>query len=270
MNNHHHNVVLQFLFAVPLLLALFFYLLGVVKTSRRFLKRWPLYRTGFWILGILSAAAALIGPLANLSHLDFRAHMASHLLLGMFAPLLLVLAAPITLLLRTLPVKQARYITSLLRSWPVAVLGNPVFTSFMTIGGMYLLYTTTLYMFMQQNILLHVLVHIHLFIAGYLFTASIIYIDPTSNRASFVFRSCALVITLAAHGILSKYIFANPPRGVSGTQSEAGGMIMYYGGDAVEVILIFILCFQWYKSARPRVSSSLSVRPPILSNEVEE
>lgn len=267
MNNHHqyNELDLQIYFILPLVLALFLYLFGVVKSSRRYKKRWPLYRTSFWVLGILAASTALIGPLASLSHLDFRAHMVSHLLLGMLSPLFMVLAAPMTLLLRTLPVKQARYITRILRSWPVTVLGNPVFTSFMTIGGMYLLYTTSLYALMQQNTLFHALVHLHFFIAGYLFSASIIYIDPPSHRTSFVFRSCVLVFTLAAHGILSKYIFAHPLSGVPRHQSEAGGMIMYYGGDAVEVILIIILCFQWYKKARPKDFGSRSLRPSIHS-----
>lgn len=265
MNNHHqlNEVGLQIFLIAPLLVALILYCFGVYRSSLLYKKRWPPYRTGFWIMGILSVSAVLIGPLANLSHIDFRAHMYSHLLLGMVAPLFMVLAAPMTLLLRTLPVKQARYTTRILRSWPFAILGNPVFTSFMTIGGMYLLYTTNLYMMMQQNMLFHVLVHIHFFIAGYLFTASIIYVDITSHRTSFLFRSCALVLALAAHGILSKYIFAKPPLGVSATHSEAGGVIMFYGGDVVEIVLIFILCFQWYKNTRPRDASSFSLRPPI-------
>jgi len=58
---------------------------------------------------------------------------------------------------------------------------------------------------------------------------------------------------LAAHGMLAKYIYAYPPNGVTITQAERAGMLMYYGGDAIELILIFILCFQWYKSSRPRL-----------------
>lgn len=273
MNNHHHHlneVGVPFFLIAPFLVALILYLFGVLRSSLLYKKRWPLYRTVFWSLGILLAIISLNGPIASLSHLDFRAHMVSHLLLGMLSPLFMVLAAPMTLLLRTLPVKQARYITRILSSWPVAVIGNPIFTSFMSIGGMYLLYTTNLYGLMQQNMFFHVLVHLHFFIAGYLFSASIIYIDPTPHRRSFVFRSVVLVFTLAAHGILSKYIFAHPPSGVPRHQSEAGGMIMYYGGDAVEVILIIILCSQWYKKARPKDFGSRSLRPSILSNEVEK
>ncbi|MGB2993236.1 MAG: cytochrome c oxidase assembly protein, partial [Paenisporosarcina sp.] len=60
------------------------------------------------------------------------------------------------------------------------------------------------------------------------------------------------VLAFAAHGILSKHIYAHPPSGISATQAETGGQIMYYGGDVIELILIFIFCFQWYKNTRPR------------------
>lgn len=182
--------------------------------------------------------------------------MVSHLLLGMLAPLLIVLAAPMTLALRTLPVNSARGLSRILRSWPIRVISNPIFASFINVGGLWLLYTTNLYMLMQQNIFLHMLVHIHVLIAGYLFTLSIIYIDPSPHRTSFIFRSIVLLIALAGHGVLSKYIYAHPPNSVSVEESEIGGMIMYYGGDVIDFVLIFILCFQWFKTTRPRSLSS--------------
>jgi putative membrane protein len=105
---------------------------------------------------------------------------------------------------------------------------------------------------MHQNALLHALVHFHVFIAGYLFTASMIYMDPTPHRFSFMFRAVIFTISLAGHDILSKYIFAHPPSGVTKVQAENGGMLMYYAGDAIDVALICILCYQWYKATRLR------------------
>jgi len=32
-------------------------------------------------------------------------------------------------------------------------------------------------------------------------------------------------------------------------------MLMYYGGDAVDAVLIAIFCYQWFISARPRFSA---------------
>lgn len=257
MNNDHiHHgsgnsleLIIVFLFVMTLIM----YILATILSSRRH-KRWPLHRTAFWVFGILCAASAVVGPLANRAHIDFKAHMLGHLLFGMLAPLLLVLAAPMTLILRTLNVNSARRLSRLLKSWPVRILSDPIMASFLNIGGLWLLYTTDLYGAMQRNILLHVLVHLHVFLAGYLFTVSMIYIDPTPHRTSFVYRAIVLVIALAGHGILSKYIYHHPPSNVPLEQAELGSMLMYYGGDAIDIILIYILCLQWYRASRPRVA----------------
>jgi len=255
MGAHSHETsmfITQTLFVVLLILVLVWYIVAVAMTSRRYKKKWPLQRTIFWITGILCASVAVIGPLAEQAHMNFILHMISHLLLGMLAPLLMVVSAPMTLVLRTLKVKHARRLSFLLRSRLTGILTNPIFTTILNVGGLWIIYTTDIYMLMQQDMFIHLLVHVHVFLAGYLFTISVIYIDPSSHRKSFVYRSIVLLIAVAGHGILSKYIYAHPPNGVTKAQSETGGIIMYYGGDAIELAVIFILCFQWYKSTRPK------------------
>ncbi|MDQ0246613.1 putative membrane protein [Bacillus fengqiuensis] len=257
-NHIHHGSIVSFglLFSLPFVLALIIYVFAAVISNRHH-KQWPLYRYAFWIFGVLCAAAAVVGPLAHRSHVDFMAHMIGHLLLGMLAPLFIVLAAPMTLILRTLSTLPARRLSRVLKSWPAGMLTNPIVASFLNIGGLWILYTTDLYAVMQQNALLHIVVHIHVFLAGYVFTLSIIYIDPTPHRFSFMYRAIVLVISLAGHGILSKYIYAHPPDGVPAEQAEIGGMLMYYGGDAIDLILIWIFCFQWFKATRPRAVLSM-------------
>lgn len=271
MNDHRHihqigqsgmehamGILPQLILAMPFLLVLIGYLFAVIYSSRRY-KPWPIYRTACWILGVLLALISVAGPLAERAHSDFTFHMIGHLLLGMLAPLLLVLAAPITLLLRTLSIPKARRLAHFLRGRLSRLYTHPVFASVLNIGGLWLLYTTELFSMMHEHTLLHILIHFHVFAAGYLFTVSMIYIDPVAHRLSFLYRSIVLVLALAAHGILSKFIYANPPAGIPVEQAERGGMLMYYGGDAVDVIIIFILCLQWYRAGRPRVSSRNSV-----------
>lgn len=36
------------------------------------------------------------------------------------------------------------------------------------------------------------------------------------------------------------------------SQAETGAMLMYYGGDVVDVLLFTIRCYGWYKSVSPR------------------
>jgi len=252
--NHSHNLFgiihPQLIFFIVFITILILYIFAAVMTNRKY-KKWPHYRIASFILGVLLAIFAVVGPLANRATVDFTAHMVSHLLLGMLAPLLIALAAPMTLLLRTLSTRLARGLSSILKSWPVRIITHPIITSLLNIGGLWILYTTNLYSLMHANSLIHLIVHLHFFIAGYLFTVSIIYFDPVYHRKSFIYRAIVLIIALAGHGILSKYIYAHPPKGVPIEQVEIGSMIMYYGGDVIDAIIIFILCLQWYKAVRP-------------------
>lgn len=262
---HHHvphasELPNDLLLALPFVLAVLIYLLlGLLSNQRH--KQWPIYRYIFWVFGVLSAAAAIIGPIAELAHKNFTAHMVGHLFLGMLAPLLLSLAAPMTLLMRNLGVRYARKLSRMLKSFPVGVYCHPIAASILNIGGLWVLYTTELYTAMHYYPLLQMIVHLHVFLAGYLYTISIIYVDPIAHRYSFIFRAIVLILSLAAHGILSKYIYAYPPAGVPIEHAQAGGMIMYYGGDLIELGLIFLFCRQWYRAARPRtfVDKSLKI-----------
>lgn len=258
MNNnhiHHGSEQAYDLFLLfPFLAAIIIYLLAASLTSCRY-RKWPLSRTIFWILGILCTALVFVGPIANRAHSDFTVHMLGHLFLGMLAPLLIVLAAPMTLVLRALNVKQARLLTRALKSRPVRIVSDPIMTSLLNVGGLWILYTTNLYAMMHDSFLLYFVIHVHVFLAGYLFTISIIYIDPTPHRSSYLYRAIVLIIALAAHGMLSKYIYAHPPAGVPEVQAEIGGMLMYYGGDLIDLFLIFLLCLQWFRESRPRDTS---------------
>lgn len=252
---HHHIQIESTAFeptvTILLITAFLFYLFAAIITSRKY-KPWPIYRYFFWGLGLFCVALSLIGPLAAFAHTNFVGHMFGHLLLGMLAPLLLVLATPMTLLLRLLNVKNARSVTRVLKSRPIQFISNPITASILNIGGLYVLYTTDLYLFMHQSLFFYILIHLHVFLAGYLFTISIIYIDITSHRYSYLYRAIVLILALAGHKVLSKHIYATPPSGVPKIEAEVGSMWMYYGGDIVDLALIIILCYQWYKGTAPR------------------
>ncbi|ANQ63144.1 cytochrome c oxidase assembly protein [Staphylococcus equorum] len=252
---HHHiqieGTAFETTVTILLITTFLLYLIAAIITSRKY-KPWPIYCYFFWGLGLFCVALSLVGPLAAFAHTNFVGHMFGHLLLGMLAPLLLVLATPMTLLLRSLNVKNARRITGVLKSRPIQFISNPVTASILNIGGLYVLYTTDLYLLMHQSLFFYILIHLHVFLAGYLFTISIIYIDITPHRYSYLYRAIVLVLALAGHKVLSKHIYAAPPNGVPRIEAEIGSMWMYYGGDVVDLALIIILCYQWYKATAPR------------------
>jgi len=207
---------------------------------------WPRRRIALWVAGTLVTLAAVVGPLAEAGHHSFTAHMASHLLLAMLGPLLLVLAAPVTLALRALPVRRGRQLTRVLGTPPLRLLTDPVVAAGLSVGGLWVLYTTGLYAEMHHQPLVHLVVHGHLALSGALFTVAIVAADPLPHRRSFRVRAAVLVLAAAGHAVLAKYLYAHPPLGVGG--AEVGAMLMYYGGDVIELALAVVLCAQWYRT----------------------
>ncbi|GAA1152776.1 cytochrome c oxidase assembly protein [Nesterenkonia lutea] len=249
-------------FDVVVLLVLLAGALGYVLAlwAARERSPWARHRTFFWHLGLACAAAGLLGPVATAAHSSFTAHMLGHLLLGMLAPLLLVLGAPVTLALRALPPAAARRLSRVLRSPVVRVLTHPVIAAAVNAGGLWLLYTTELYPLMHSSAVVHALVHGHILLTGYIFTASIIGVDPDPHRASMKLRSVMLILFIAAHSILAKWLYAHPPQGVEVGDGQSGAQLMYYGGDAVDIVLIVLLFAGWYSATRPRGLDAAGVR----------
>ena len=239
-------------FAAPFLFAAVAYLAAAAVQSRRG-SPWPLSRCGFWLAGITLAASGFVGPLAEAAHGSFVAHTLAHVLVGMAAPVLLVAAAPVTLALRTLSVVPARRLSRVLRGPLGRTFGNPIVTLLLNIGGLWVLHTTPLYELSQANALVHVVVMAHFLIAGFLFTASVVPVDPAPHRSPLGVRAGVLLAAIAGHGILAKLLAASPPTGVGAGEALAGAQLMFYAGDAVDLALLVALGAEWYRSEGRRM-----------------
>jgi len=246
--------------AAPFVVAIIVYVAAAVGQ-----RGWPWHRTAAWVAGVIAAYAAFGGPLASASHQSFTAHMAAHLLVGMVAPLLLVLAAPVTLALRTMSVVPARRLSRVLRSPLARALVNPVVAALLNVGALWALYLTPLYALMRDVMLVHVLVMLHFLFAGCLYTVALVPIDPSPHKAGFAFRAAVLVLSLAAHGALAKLLYARPPPGIAATDAHIGAQLMYYGGDAVDLVLIVLLCAEWYRTSGRRLPAGTVSRPTGVS-----
>ncbi|MET3576658.1 cytochrome c oxidase assembly protein [Bhargavaea ullalensis] len=254
--------------AIALLIGLtgvFLYFWGMAASGRKGrYRRWPGRRPLCWSSGIFFAWLPLSPFFLEAAHHDFRFHMTGHLLLGMAAPMLMAAGAPVKLLLRSLPVNKARKVAGVIRKPVFSFYRHPVTASVLNIGGLWILYTTPLFGLMHHHPLLFLLVHAHLFLAGYLFTVSVLYFDPAPNGHSPLFRTIVFIPSLAAHGILSKLLYAYPPSGVSLEQARQGAMIMYYGGDLIDLAIIVVLFHGWYKKpGYRRTKSRFGAKKPV-------
>lgn len=221
------------------------YLLAAHRLRRRG-DAWPWPRDAAFTTGCVAVVWAVVGELAGG---PFTVHMTQHLTLGMAAPLLLVLARPLTLCLRSLPpCRVRRTLLATARARPVRLLLFPPVAAAVDIGGLWLLYRTGLFAATQHQPLLHTVTHVHVLAAGLLFTFTLCQRDPVRHRWSLAVRGPALLSAGAGHAVLAKSLYAAAPPGTAFTTSDlhTGAQLMYYGGDLVGIALAVALAVQWY------------------------
>ena len=228
---------------------------------------WSWWRVLAWAGAMALVLVSLTGRLGQAALVDFRAHVGTHLLLGQAVPLLLVAAAPVTLLLRALPVGAARRVTWLLGTRPLRWLTEPVVAATLNVGGLWVLYGTPVYALSQSYGWLHLLVPAHLLLTGYLVTMSLVGRDPMPHRRSHGYRAVVLVALLAGHAIAAKSLYAVPPAGVPVELARSGAMIMYYGGDALSLVLVVWLCAEWYRRRQRAQARSVKDAPPSTAHD---
>lgn len=220
---------------------------AAARQLRRRGDRWPYRRDTAFCAGGATLVASLVAPWGN-GWPPFTGHMATHLGIGMLAPLLFVLGRPVTLTLRTLPVRPRRRFLSCVRSRSAALLVWPPLAALMHIAGLWAVYRSPLMAATHHRPWLHTFVSVHLLFSGLLFTFAVLALDPLRHRAGFALRGGALLAASAAHGILAKSLYATGPPGTSFTAADLrmASYVMYYGGDVVGIALAVLLCHQWY------------------------
>ncbi|MFD7701787.1 cytochrome c oxidase assembly protein [Streptomyces caelestis] len=213
---------------------------------------WPWRRD----CAFLTGGAALVWGLCGwLPGGPFTAHSARHLLVAMLGPALLVVGRPLTLLLRVLPPGVLR--RGLLRAAhsPFAAwLLCPPVAAVVDMGGLWLLYRTGLWSAAHHCPALSAVLELHMLLAGLFFSAAVCQLDPVRRRWGPSLRAATLLLAGTAHAVLARSVHAAGPPGTSFAPHDLrlGAQVMYYGGDAVEVVLALSLAVQWYAATGRR------------------
>ncbi|WPP50323.1 cytochrome c oxidase assembly protein [Catalinimonas niigatensis] len=254
--------LLSYLLWLIISIVMLVYLTAAIRQIHSY-RRWSRWRIFSFMCGCVLLAIGLTPKLMELAHYDIRVHMAQHLLIGMFAPLALVLAAPLSLALHVLPTQAARRIMQVLSNPIIRFISHPMSALLLNIGGMYVLYLTPLYKASLTYPYLHHLLHLHFLLAGYLFCWAIAGPDLAPRRPGMRLRLAVLFLSMATHAYLSKIMYAyhlpkNTPH-TSGQIQEAA-KLMYYGGDLAEVLLAVAFFAAWFRISRVRIKTNKEVR----------
>lgn len=203
------------LFLGILILALALYLRGVAILRRQG-DRWPVSRTIYFFVGCFIIEFATSGGLGVYAYFAFSYHMVAHMVLGMVAPIFIILSAPITLALRTLP--QGRTpdergvrgtLIAALHSRLVSIWVNPIVALAFFDGSLFVLYLTPLFGGMMLSHTGHFLMNLHFILAGLLFFHVIIGVDPNPKRIPYLARVVLLFAAMAIHAFFSVAIISS-------------------------------------------------------------
>ena len=197
------------LFIGLLILAIALYGRGVHILKKRG-DSWPTIRTTSFIVGIGFIDFATSGGFGVYAHFAFSYHMIAHMILGMIAPIFIVLSAPITLALRTLPqgrTPNERGIRGMLivglHSPLVRFWVNPIVALAIFDGSLFGLYFTSLFGGMMESHIGHFAMNVHFLLAGILFFHVIIGVDPNPRKVPHLVRIVILFAAMSIHAFFS-------------------------------------------------------------------
>ena len=243
------------------------YIKGVVILKKRG-DSWPVGRTIAFALGVSAMDFATSGGLGVYAKFSFEYHMIAHMVIGMVAPIGLVLGAPITLALRTLP--QGRtpeergirgMLIAFLHSRYSLLLTNPLTALALFDGSLFVLYFTNLFGNLMQSHVGHLFMNIHFLLAGFLFFHVIIGIDPNPRKIPHLVRIVILFAAMSIHAFFAIALLATTTlidQGYYGSlktpwlgdllaDQHAAGAIAWGMGE-VPIILALIATFiQWMR-----------------------
>ena len=190
------------------------YIKGVVILSRRG-DKWPVGRTISFAIGIAVLDFATSGGLGVYALFSFEYHMIAHMVIGMLAPIAIVLGAPITLALRALPLGRTPEergvrgtLISFLHSRYSIILTNPLTALALFDGSLFVLYFTNLFGDLMQSHAGHLFMNIHFFLAGFLFFHVIIGIDPNPRKIPHIVRIVMLFAAMSIHAFFAISLLA--------------------------------------------------------------
>ncbi|MGA8114457.1 MAG: cytochrome c oxidase assembly protein, partial [Actinocatenispora sp.] len=264
--DHLLSLSVDWFFLIGCVLAAAGYLAGVLRLRRRG-HHWPVLRTVVWLLGLLTILAVTCTGLGSYGMELFSVHMIQHMVLSMFSPILLLLAAPITLALRAIsPAPRGHrgpreILVAVLRSRAARVLTSPLVTLPLFVVSLYGLYFAPVFDLAMGSWAGHHWMLVHFVLVGLAFFWPIMGTDPAPHRPPHVFRMVELFIAMPFHAFFGIAVmqsanlltttFAHPPAfwGIDALADQhTGGAIAWAFSEAPTLLVLGALFFQWARA----------------------
>jgi cytochrome c oxidase assembly factor CtaG/putative copper export protein len=182
----------------------FFYLAGVVRLHRRG-DRWPVHRTILFTTGMIALFFVTSSGLAVYERYLFSIHMLGHMMLSMAIPIMLVLAAPVTLAARAIRARKdgsrgpREWILLIVHSRFAGIVGHPIVAAVIFAVSLLVFYYSPLFLWAVSDHLGHQWMIMHFLLSGYFFGNALVGVDPAPYRPPYPVRLMILLATMAFH-----------------------------------------------------------------------
>jgi cytochrome c oxidase assembly factor CtaG len=239
---------------------------------RRVARLHPLHPPSRWqsaafLGGLAAIVLALISPIDAYEGSLFSVHMAQHLILELVAAPLLVLAAPITLALRTASPPIRRQLLAFLHSRIVAVVSFPLLAWVIFAAVNWGWHFSSLYDQALENQGLHDIEHLSFLAAALLFWWPVVGADPSRWRLPHPARLFYLFLAMPQNSFLGVALMSAPevlyPHYLNVRRSwgpspqvdqNVGGMLMWVGGDVVFLLAMGLVVAAWARQEDRRTA----------------
>jgi putative copper resistance protein D len=194
--------------------------------------------------------------------------MVDHMTIAMYAPLFLVLAAPVSLALRALPARgdgslgPRELLLGLVHSRLLRMLGNPIVAAVLFFTSLVVFYYSALFELALTTHTGHVLMTAHFLVTGYLFAWVMVGIDPGPPKWPPSLRLLILLITVSFHAFFGVALMSGTtllapdffgalripwipePLG----DQQTGGSIAWAVGEIPVLVLSLFVVRDWIRS----------------------
>jgi len=235
------------------------------------LSRWrsPSHPVRLWqrisfVLGQLTVFAALVSPIDALSDQLFLMHQIQHLMLRVIGPVLILLGAPLTPVLRGLPdgflYDYVRPITGNQRvRRAYAFITNPLLALSLFIGTLWVWQIQELQNLVVRNTLAHLLMHFTMFASAMLYWWLVIDPAPHRSRIHYGLRVLYVAITIIPNTALgalvvfssvvlySAYGETGHSFNLSALDDQLiGGLILWLPMEMMSVLIAGVVFIMWF------------------------
>ncbi|MEE6177663.1 cytochrome c oxidase assembly protein [Mycobacterium sp. 050134] len=250
------------------------YVYGFLRLRRRG-DSWPVGRLAAWLAGCLTLLFTSGSGVKAYGSAMFSVHMAEHMTMNMFIPVLLVMGGPVTLALRALnpagkgqPPGPREWLLWLVHSRVTGFLAHPITAFVFFVASLYVVYFTPVFGTLVRYHWGHELMSVHFLLVGYLFFWGIIGIDPGPRKLPFLGRLGLLFAVMPFHaffGIATMTMtsvmggqfyrsVALPWVSSLGADQHLGGAIAWGSSELPVVLVVVALVAQWAREDRRAAS----------------